>query len=38
LVEHCAAPGSGGWTPTDFPLAGLGQAELDELQARLGRG
>ncbi|MGA6168322.1 non-ribosomal peptide synthase/polyketide synthase [Amycolatopsis magusensis] len=31
IIEHCATPGAGGRTPSDFPLAGLGQAELDEL-------
>ena len=36
LVEHCTSPTAGGWTPSDFPLAGLGQAELDGLRMRLG--
>ncbi|MET8546877.1 condensation domain-containing protein, partial [Kitasatospora sp. NPDC004799] len=31
LVEHCASPGAGGRTPSDFPLAGLDQAALDRL-------
>ncbi|HEX3788439.1 MAG TPA: non-ribosomal peptide synthase/polyketide synthase [Pseudonocardiaceae bacterium] len=31
IVEHCAAPDAGGRTPSDFPLAGLNQAELDRL-------
>ncbi len=31
LLAHCASPEAGGYTPSDFPLAGLGQAELDEL-------
>ena len=31
LVEHCLAEGSGGLTPSDFPLASLTQAELDGL-------
>ncbi|MFJ7907176.1 non-ribosomal peptide synthase/polyketide synthase [Kitasatospora sp. NPDC096204] len=31
LAEHCAAPGAGGRTPSDFPLAGLDQAALDRL-------
>ncbi|WP_438040320.1 amino acid adenylation domain-containing protein [Sorangium sp. So ce128] len=31
LVEHCLAPGSGGATPSDFPLARLDQASLDRL-------
>src|SRR5262249_13414271 len=29
LVAHCRAEGAGGCTPSDFPLAGLSQAELD---------
>ncbi|MGO4129736.1 amino acid adenylation domain-containing protein [Inquilinus sp. YAF38] len=31
LVELCGAPGAGGLTPSDVPLAGLSQAELDAL-------
>ncbi|GAA1979887.1 non-ribosomal peptide synthase/polyketide synthase [Kitasatospora viridis] len=31
IVEHCAEPGAGGRTPSDFPLAGLNQAQLDAL-------
>ncbi|QNE17016.1 amino acid adenylation domain-containing protein [Kribbella qitaiheensis] len=31
LVEHCAQPGAGGRTPSDFQLAGLDQATLDAL-------
>ncbi|MFF4383569.1 non-ribosomal peptide synthase/polyketide synthase [Kitasatospora sp. NPDC001547] len=31
LAEHCAAPGAGGRTPSDFPLAGLDQRQLDRL-------
>ncbi|WP_049660397.1 condensation domain-containing protein, partial [Kitasatospora sp. MY 5-36] len=31
IVEHCASPGAGGRTPSDFPLAGLDQAALDRL-------
>ncbi|HEX2091995.1 MAG TPA: amino acid adenylation domain-containing protein, partial [Longimicrobiaceae bacterium] len=34
LVAHCVSPGAGGYTPSDFPLAALGQAELDELLGR----
>ncbi|WP_455551124.1 non-ribosomal peptide synthase/polyketide synthase [Amycolatopsis azurea] len=31
LLGHCAEPGAGGRTPSDFPLAGLDQSTLDEL-------
>ncbi|AMB83791.1 hypothetical protein AWM79_00065 [Pseudomonas agarici] len=31
LVEHCCQIEQGGVTPSDFPLAALGQAALDEL-------
>lgn len=31
IVEHCAHPTSGGKTPSDFPLAGLDQSQLDRL-------
>ncbi|WP_437966994.1 amino acid adenylation domain-containing protein [Sorangium sp. So ce260] len=31
LIAHCLAPGSGGATPSDFPLARLDQASLDRL-------
>jgi amino acid adenylation domain-containing protein/non-ribosomal peptide synthase protein (TIGR01720 family) len=29
LIAHCREEGAGGYTPSDFPLAGLSQAELD---------
>ncbi|HWO67117.1 MAG TPA: amino acid adenylation domain-containing protein, partial [Umezawaea sp.] len=31
IVAHCALPGSGGRTPSDFPLALLDQAAVDRL-------
>ncbi|MFD9739332.1 amino acid adenylation domain-containing protein [Umezawaea sp. NPDC059074] len=31
IVAHCAVPESGGRTPSDFPLAGLDQSEVDRL-------
>ncbi|MEV7376932.1 amino acid adenylation domain-containing protein [Streptomyces lydicus] len=31
IVAHCAAPGSGGATPSDFPLAALDQATVDRI-------
>jgi len=37
LIDHCLAPGAGGYTPSDFPLAELDQATLDRLLGGLGR-
>ncbi|HXK09666.1 MAG TPA: amino acid adenylation domain-containing protein [Vicinamibacteria bacterium] len=34
LVAHCRSAESFGYTPSDFPLAGLGQGELDRLLGR----
>ncbi|MFD1832035.1 non-ribosomal peptide synthase/polyketide synthase [Streptomyces desertarenae] len=31
IVRHCARPGAGGRTPSDFPLAPLDQAAVDRL-------
>ncbi|GLY50357.1 non-ribosomal peptide synthetase [Lentzea sp. NBRC 102530] len=31
IVTHCAEPGAGGRTPSDFPLAGLDQAAVDRI-------
>ncbi|MFF8644011.1 non-ribosomal peptide synthase/polyketide synthase [Streptomyces sp. NPDC015345] len=31
IVAHCARPEAGGRTPSDFPLADLGQEQLDRL-------
>ncbi|MGH9931467.1 MAG: condensation domain-containing protein [Pyrinomonadaceae bacterium] len=31
IVDHCASPEAGGYTPSDFPLAKLDQRSLDEL-------
>ncbi|WP_410640979.1 non-ribosomal peptide synthase/polyketide synthase [Amycolatopsis sp. lyj-346] len=31
IVAHCASPGSGGRTPSDFPLARLNQSTVDRL-------
>ncbi|MEU8712515.1 non-ribosomal peptide synthase/polyketide synthase [Streptomyces sp. NPDC048663] len=31
VTEHCARPGAGGRTPSDFPLARLDQARVDRL-------
>ncbi|HEX6064696.1 MAG TPA: condensation domain-containing protein, partial [Longimicrobiales bacterium] len=34
IVRHCTGSEAGGRTPSDFPLAALGQAPLDELWRR----
>ena len=36
LIAHCLAPGAGGYTPSDFPLARLDQGTLDRLLAATG--
>ncbi len=33
VIAHCLAPGAGGFTPSDFPLASLDQRALDQLAA-----
>ena len=35
VLAHCTAPDSGGYTPSDFPEAGLSQQELDALLAEI---
>ena len=35
LIDHCQSPRVGGYTPSDFPEAGLSQGELDDLLAEL---
>jgi non-ribosomal peptide synthase protein (TIGR01720 family) len=37
LIAHCQSPEAGGYTPSDFPDAGLTQSELDELIADMGQ-
>jgi len=34
LVEHSADPVAGGRTPSDFPLAGLTQREIEGVERR----
>ncbi len=34
LIAHCTAPGTGGLTPSDFPLARLAQRTLEILEER----
>ncbi len=36
LVAHAATPGAGAQTPSDFPLVRLTQADLDDLEVRVG--
>jgi len=31
LVDHCLSPGAGGYTPSDFPLAGVDRATLERV-------
>ncbi|QUQ65089.1 non-ribosomal peptide synthetase [Kutzneria sp. CA-103260] len=31
IIRHCADPGTGGRTPSDFPLAGLAQHQVDRI-------
>ncbi|NVZ39569.1 amino acid adenylation domain-containing protein, partial [Pseudomonas sp. 21615526] len=35
VIAHCTAPGNSGLTPSDVPLAGLGQRQLDALPLAL---
>jgi len=37
LIAHCREPRAAGYTPSDFPLARLAQADLDAMAARHGR-
>ncbi|MEV6868841.1 amino acid adenylation domain-containing protein, partial [Streptosporangium subroseum] len=37
LIDHCCRPDARGYTPSDFPLAGLDQATLDRLHAEAGQ-
>ena len=37
LIRHCQSSGAGGFTPSDFPVSRLDQAELDDLLAELGQ-
>ncbi|MEA2694558.1 MAG: hypothetical protein QOJ16_3945, partial [Acidobacteriota bacterium] len=34
LIAHCLSPEAGGYTPSDFPLSGLTQEELDRVVGR----
>jgi len=35
LMDDCLSPGAGGYTPSDFPKAGLNQEQLDNLVKRI---
>jgi amino acid adenylation domain-containing protein/non-ribosomal peptide synthase protein (TIGR01720 family) len=35
IIRHCQNEGTGGYTPSDFPLLRLGQREVDELVSSL---
>ncbi|MDY7095471.1 MAG: amino acid adenylation domain-containing protein [Acidobacteriota bacterium] len=35
LIEHCRDPEAGGFTPSDFPLADLASADLDQISGLL---
>ncbi len=35
LIEHCLSPETGGYTPSDFPLARLSQDKLDQALASI---
>ncbi|MEY2932531.1 MAG: hypothetical protein RL033_3280, partial [Pseudomonadota bacterium] len=37
IVAHCASPGAGSYTASDFPLVQLSAATLEQLTARFGR-
>ncbi len=36
IIRHCLSPEAGGYTPSDFALAGLSQTDLDDLLSELG--
>ena len=31
IIRHCQLPDAGGYTPSDFPLAGVSQADLEKI-------
>ena len=35
IIKHCQSPEAGGYTPSDFPGAKLGQKDLDKLLSKL---
>jgi amino acid adenylation domain-containing protein/non-ribosomal peptide synthase protein (TIGR01720 family) len=38
LIAHCRTPEAGGFTPSDFPLAGIDQSRLDQILAAKRKG
>jgi non-ribosomal peptide synthase protein (TIGR01720 family) len=36
IIAHCLSPDAGGYTPSDFPEAGLSQAALEHIMAQVG--
>jgi non-ribosomal peptide synthase protein (TIGR01720 family) len=36
LIAHCQSSEAGGYTPSDFPLAGLNEQKLNKITALLG--
>jgi non-ribosomal peptide synthase protein (TIGR01720 family) len=38
LIAHCRNPEAGGFTPSDFPLAGIDQSRLDQILAAKRKG
>jgi non-ribosomal peptide synthase protein (TIGR01720 family) len=37
LIAHCRSPEAGGYSPSDFPLADLGQRQLDRVVKKVTR-
>jgi non-ribosomal peptide synthase protein (TIGR01720 family) len=35
IIQHCTSPQAEGFTPSDFPLTGLDQKELDKLLGKI---
>ncbi len=37
IIAHCRSPQAGGYTPSDFPLAGVDQAKLDQMLKKINK-
>ncbi|BCL80829.1 non-ribosomal peptide synthetase [Ktedonobacteria bacterium brp13] len=35
IIVHCQSPEAGGYTPSDFPLAGLQQSQLEQIERQV---